>query len=72
MSNPTKATRPFYAVRVVLACEDGSTVTRDYVRGPVRLAREAFASYALGDLMRLTGYVINGWTITSISESEVS
>jgi hypothetical protein len=49
--------QPFFAVRVVLTYEDGSTVQRDYVRGQQHLGRERFVSFALGDLIRTVGQV---------------
>lgn len=50
----TPTRQPFYAVRVVVTHVDtGSTSTRDYVRGERRMSRDAFASFALGDLLNL-------------------
>lgn len=69
---------PFYAVRVVLTDDSGSTYTRDYVRGGLRLGRAAFASFALGDLLRIIGLGDASralpspvtWTVTEISLEE--
>lgn len=46
-------TQPFFAVRVVVYHDDGSTSQRDYVRGARHMGRSTFASWALGDMLRL-------------------
>ena len=46
-------TRKFFAVRVVLADDNGSTYSRDYVRGEMRLGKQAFTAYAVGDFIGL-------------------
>ena len=54
---------PTYSVTVTMTCDDGSTVERTYERGATRMSRANFASFALGDLMRLTGYMPVSWEI---------
>jgi hypothetical protein len=44
--------QPFYAVRIVIRHAEGSTSTRDYVRGDMHIGRSAFDSFALGDMIR--------------------
>jgi hypothetical protein len=47
----------YFAVRVVIIHEDGSSTQRDYVRGETRLGRDKFAAWALGDMLSLvTGH----------------
>lgn len=72
MSNAAKATRPFYAVRVVITHACGSTTTRDYVRGSKRMSMSDFASFAVGDLVRLTTVQDFSWTVEPITEAEVA
>lgn len=43
----------FFAVRITLADDYGSTITRNYVRGPMRLGKQAFTSFAVGDFIGL-------------------
>jgi hypothetical protein len=60
-------TAPF-AVRVTLTTDDGSTCERTYVRPPaMRLSRDAFASFALGDLIRLSGYAVASFDVTPVT-----
>ena len=61
----------FYAVRVSIETDSGETVTRDYVRGDMQLSRESFASFAIGDLLRLTGYMPTSWAIAPITRDKV-
>ena len=44
-------TKPFFAVRVVLDDREGSTFTRDYVRGEQRMGKLTFTSWAVGDFI---------------------
>jgi hypothetical protein len=58
--------RTDYAIRVVLT-DDNTTWDRVYVRGSYRLSRDAFESFALGDLIRLVDPVGHlSWTITEV------
>lgn len=43
----------YLAIRVVVHLADGSTATRDYVRGQQRLGVQKFISFAVGDMIRL-------------------
>ena len=65
--------QPFYAVRVTITYDDGSISSRDYVRGETRMGQSRFASYALGDMMRLvtTGTSAVKWELRSITPDEV-
>lgn len=62
---------PFYAVRVTLTHDDESTVSRIYVRGARRMSRTDFASFALGDLVRLTSALPIEWEVSEVTESSI-
>ncbi len=76
MTKTTAARRPFYAVRVTVTHNDGSTSTRLYSRDAMRLSRQAFDSFAVGDMLGL----LSGWaygecgsvTVEPATEAEVS
>ena len=62
-----------YAVQITITHEDGSTVTQKHVRGKVRLSKEAFASMALGKMLRMVsewddtrGMPVTGWKIEEV------
>lgn len=65
--------QPFYAVRVVVRQADGSTATRDYVRGETRMSVDRFSQWALGNLLSLvsTGDAPITWAVHSIEPATV-
>lgn len=64
--------QPFLALRVTLEV-DGSTITRDYVRGQTRMGLERFGAFALGDLIALTdSRKIENWTIEEVTFEQVA
>jgi hypothetical protein len=71
MTKTPAAPRPFFAVRVEVTHEDGSTTTRDFVRGAGRMSRSDFASFAVGDLLRMTQAQGSTWTVEEVDSSEV-
>lgn len=50
---PVMSKQPYFAVRVTVFHEGGSTTTRDYVRGNTRMGRAKFEAFAVGDLILL-------------------
>lgn len=66
-----KVTAGFYAVRVVIEDDAGSTYTRDYVRGERHMGRERFAAWALGDLLTLIDVPAYRWTIEEVTPGQV-
>jgi hypothetical protein len=65
------ALRPFFAVRVEVTHDDGSTTTRDFVRRTARMSKSDFASFAVGDLLRMTQAQGATWTVEEVDPSEV-
>lgn len=66
--------QPFFAVRVTIAHADGSTSTRDYVRGETRMGRARFEAFALGDLLMLVtkpGSDPISWSVTPVTFATV-
>jgi hypothetical protein len=62
-------TRKFVAVRVVLMDADSNLFQRDYVRGELRLGKQAFISYAVGDFIGIiTGGEFTNTTVVSVEE----
>lgn len=48
-----KGDQPWFAIRVAIKREDGSSVQRDYVRGQKHVGMNAFVAFAIGDLLML-------------------
>lgn len=64
----------FFAVRVVIRYAGGSTAQRDYVRGEWRIGQARFASWALGDLLRMVigdGGLVEGFDVVEIAPEQV-
>jgi hypothetical protein len=70
------ATQRFLAVHVEIVDEYGSTYVRDYVRGAKRISEADFASFALGDLIRMvmseTDRGPASYTVVEIPEEKVA
>ena len=60
--------QPFFAVRVVITHDDGSSTQRDYVRGETRMSVDRFGQWALGNMLALVsdGETPITWTIEAI------
>ena len=68
MTTTATARQPFYAVRVVVTHDDGSSSQRDYVRGETRMGRDTFGQFALGNMLSLVsdGSTPVLWTVEAI------
>jgi hypothetical protein len=63
------APRKFYAIRIHVEDIYGSTYTQLYSRDAMPISRNAFDSYALGNLARMIEVGIESWNITEVPEA---